>query len=471
MTQRENGDAGYKGYTLEASSPLSSRSAASAVAADYEAILFSVMDWLAGRYEASPEYPFIDTKLDLLSGEAFPEDDPVRGKGAVYGWIQGRGLEAIAGHCRWMRQHCLYADLRRRLERILHEVLTELRMLRQRNMGRLHFAMSPRGEPFAIDSKGRCRPLNVYKKQDLGTTDLFCAKGMFAAASYLEDTSALEEARGYLDAVDRAIEAGTLENDQIQLDPKNPVTPISGRIPHGSKMIHIGTAALLADRGCTDGIAMGLRLIRYELQHHVNLENRVPTFEPFDMWEAIDSAGEPYRKDGSVMSDPGHALEFAGLSLLFFKKVEQHADAPELAAREIEDMKGLMPKILLQNFANGYQAGPGGICKAFDLISRQPINSDMPWWSLPETIRAALLAAEAAVTEVEREACNEVFRACHNAFTRHFVLPGLHLNAVQTRNLEGKPIPVIPATPDADPGYHTGLSLIDAIGVLRKHGG
>jgi hypothetical protein len=33
--------------------------------------------------------------------------------------------------------------------------------------------------------------------------------------------------------------------------------------------------------------------------------------------------------------------------------------------------------------------------------------------------------------------------------------------AVQTLDKNGQPVDIIPATPDADPGYHTGLSIID----------
>jgi hypothetical protein len=40
--------------------------------------------------------------------------------------------------------------------------------------------------------------------------------------------------------------------------------------------------------------------------------------------------------------------------------------------------------------------------------------------------------------------------------------------AYQTRNRDGQPVDVIPATADADPGYHTGLSLLDAIDVFRQ---
>jgi hypothetical protein len=40
--------------------------------------------------------------------------------------------------------------------------------------------------------------------------------------------------------------------------------------------------------------------------------------------------------------------------------------------------------------------------------------------------------------------------------------------AYQTRDECGLPVAAIPATADADPGYHTGLSLLDAIDVIEK---
>ena len=118
-----------------------------------------------------------------------------------------------------------------------------------------------------------------------------------------------------------------------------------------------------------------------------------------------------------------------------------------------------------RNFANGYIAHPGGISKAYDLVSRRHLNTDMPWWNLPETIRSAALAWNVASNGEERARCLEILRDTHNAF-RHFIRTDLHLMAYQTRSIEGKPIDAIPATADADPGYHTGLSLIDAIEIL-----
>ena len=65
----------------------------------------------------------------------------------------------------------------------------------------------------------------------------------------------------------------------------------------------------------------------------------------------------------------------------------------------------------------------------------------------------------------ERARCLEILRDTHNAF-RHFIRTDLHLMAYQTRSIGGKPVDAIPATADADPGYHTGLSLIDAIEIV-----
>ncbi len=38
--------------------------------------------------------------------------------------------------------------------------------------------------------------------------------------------------------------------------------------------------------------------------------------------------------------------------------------------------------------------------------------------------------------------------------------------AVQSRDAKGQSIATIPATPDADPGYHTGLSIIDVLNLI-----
>ena len=76
-----------------------------AAAADYEAVVLENAAEIVRRYHCTPNYPFIDTKLNLITGEDFATDDPIRGHRAIYGWIQGRGLESLAGHTRFFARH------------------------------------------------------------------------------------------------------------------------------------------------------------------------------------------------------------------------------------------------------------------------------------------------------------------------------------------------------------------------------
>ncbi|MDE3001166.1 MAG: AGE family epimerase/isomerase [Gemmatimonadota bacterium] len=435
---------------------------------DYRAMLLAVMAAIADRYERAPDYPFIDTKLDLITGEDFPPDDPVRGPNAVYGWIQGRGLESLAGHCRWMRRHHLAPELRQRLEPVAAGVLEALLAIRARNAGRLSFFMTADGDPFTLDDEGGIQAMKLTEESSYGFSDLFSAKGMVAAARYLEKGDAEAEAMDYCRRVDDAINEGRFVTDQVSLDPGNPAGPRHGRHPHGAYMIQIGAAALLAEHRAPCSVEMGLRLIRHELRTYVNLNGRVPRLREYDFWEAVDDDGAPCEDDGKILSDPGHVLEFIGLTLKFTSTVRENALADTGQRKEIAEVEALMPALLSHTFAAGFQPGPGGICKGFDLVSRAPANTDMPWWNLPETLRAAAYCFSIARTAGQRQDALDIFSACHNALTRHFVRPDLHLMAYQTRDESGRVAPVIPATADADPGYHTGLSIIDVLEIFEN---
>lgn len=437
-----------------------------AVIADCETMLVTVMAAIADRTERSSE-PYIDTKLDLLTGEDFPEDDPVRGRRTVYGWIQGRGLEALAGHCRWMKERGIEPGLVARLETIMRDVLDRLRAVRQRNGGHLFFFLTPDGEPFALED-GKPSPVILTAESPWNTSDLFGSKGMFAAARYLGDQEAAEEARAYMDALTDAVLANAIWRDQQPLDPKNPVVPVPGRHSHGGFMLWLLAAdAFIREGEPEKGVQLGLKLLRHEFANHVNVDGHRSEFRNGDVWEFINDGGDPYRVDGKVPSDPGHALELAGLGMKFVHAALASAGGDGPTHRELLAARPVLHQVLVRNFDNGYQEGPGGICKSFDLVSRKALNADMPWWNLPETVRAAAFCLDAAESDADRDAAWRVLAKCHNAFTQHFVRPDLHLMAYQTRSVEGDPIAVIPATADADPGYHTGLAIIDAIEVLR----
>lgn len=433
-------------------------------ARDYGAIAQTMMAAIVERSE-SDEGDFINTKLDLISGRDFSAHDAIRGHDAIYGWIQGRGLEALAGHGHWWEQRHEAADLTPRMRRLADGVLQTLRRMRDRNNARLSFFMTPDGQPFRLDDGGAREAFDMPVDHPYGFSDLFCAKGMYAAARWLQDAGAEAEALQYILMVDEAITTRTFRSDQISLDPKNRAEPREGYHTHGASMIQLGAWAQLAAAGVDGAVEGGLNLLDYELSTHANLHGRVSHLEDGDFWEAVDDAGQPYvEPDGVILSDPGHSLEFVGLALKFINAASPGAS--EAQQQRLQTATAPMITILRRNFGNGYLPGPQGISKAFDLVSRRHLNTDLPWWNLPETIRAAAFCLQVAADDDQRNHCLLILRDCHNAF-REFVRPDLHLMAYQTRDECGVPVACIPATADADPGYHTGLSLLDAIDVLQ----
>lgn len=444
-----------------------------AVIPDYAAMLLSVMTAIADRYDRRPDYPYIDTKLNLLTGEDFDPADPLRGHDTVYGWIQGRGLEALADHAAWIRLHPEIVEgqgLLPRLERMLREIAANLREVRQRNGGHTFFFMTPAGEPFNLVD-GERRRLTSWDPGIYGFSDTFAAKGLYAAARYLGDSAGALEALQYCHEVEQAIWEDRFWPNERENPPAGAadMNRQPGPRMQGPHMIHLGTAAVLAEAGeDPSAVARGLRLIRHILRHYVNLNGRLPEFRDGDLWEAVDENGQPYREDGTVRTNPGHAIEFVGLGLKFTAAAKRHgACTPEQRA-EIEQVEAVMPRILARSFDTGFLPGPGGICLAVDLITREPVSEIMPWWSLPETIRAAAEAWQVAVGADQRRECLRILSACHNAFAQHYVRPDLHLMAYQTRSTAGEPVAFIPATADADPGYHTGSSVIDFLRVMDE---
>ncbi len=420
----------------------------------------SVLTFMIERFERDPDYGFLDMKIDVLSGADFPKDDPLRGRGTIYGWIQGRGLEALAGHAAAMeRLEALSADQRAallaRTRAAAHRALDHLERIRAGNAGRLSFMMTVEGRPLMVDAHGAVRPPRHDDHRPSHYTDLFYAKGLAAVAAMLGDSRRLAIAREMLDRVHRDIVSDRFRSDQETIDPRNNVAPQPGRRSHGPRMIAIGAAALLLDL-TRDPVYrdMGLSLIDHILRHHVDPET-------FDLWEFIDEAGRPFHEGDALRCDPGHATEFAGLSLKFLRICEETRVVDESLAARLPMLRRSLGNVLTRNFQNGFSVDGIGICKAFDLRSRRPMNTDMPWWPLPETMRAAIEAWHCRADA--DEVCLDIARRCSNAFMRHYIRPDRWLLANQVIDEAGLPVARIPATPDADPGYHTGLCLLDCL--------
>ncbi|HYF48744.1 MAG TPA: AGE family epimerase/isomerase [Planctomycetota bacterium] len=437
----------------------------------WETMLVTILRTIVDRFERRPDYPFIDTKLSILNGKDFPEaanpEWDFKSRAAVFGWIQGRGLEALAGHARWLPRCGVLTDrerteLSQRLRLMIAKVFESLEKLRAQNHGHLCFLMTPDGRAFDIAPDGGRRYIDL-KDSPSTMSDLFYVKGMLAAARYLDRERKVDEARTIFRRVLADIEAGRFRKDQVGFDLKNKVAPVRGRFGHGARMIALSGCALFsAELNDTELREAGLRFIDYTLSRHI-VHDASNGLQQYDMFEFTDAEGKPWIEHNRLHSDPGHATEFCGLAAKFLLTLPpEYSQHPVVTkAREV------LPRVLEQNFRNGFNANVGGICKAFDLISRAPINSDMPWWSLPETIRAATLLM-ALCPNADCVSLLRIFKESSNGFFRSFVNPHVHLMAYQTVDATGKPADVIPATPDADPGYHTGLSIIDALDHLAK---
>mgnify|MGYP000566082313 CR=1 FL=1 len=113
----------------------------------YESMLKKVLLAILDRFERDDDYPFIDTKLDISTGEDFPPSDNMRGKEIIYTWIQGRGLEAMSGYFEWVKNSCLFnvqekEAISGRIVELLSRVSNAMERMRHANGGRLFFCMN-----------------------------------------------------------------------------------------------------------------------------------------------------------------------------------------------------------------------------------------------------------------------------------------------------------------------------------------
>lgn len=436
---------------------------------EYEAMLLSVLTVMVDRFERPGNGAFIDMKIDLTTGRDFDSADPIRGPNAVYGYIQGRGLEALAEHCSWLKAvdpTDQFGALRRRLEAMMWQVLQAVRAVRERNAGHLFFFFTPDGEPFELNPDGVNSAVTLTAASPFNKSDLFGSKGMYAAARYFGNEALAVEAREYCDAVNEAIWQGTFRSDQQPLGSKAEPQEVAGRVSQSPFMLDLDAAyVLLKHERNSRYLDFGLRLIDRVVREYINAHGHHPEAERHDYWEYVSPEGEPYKVGGALISDPGHALEFVGLAMRFLDL----ADELGLNASETETAKRfrlLLPKVLVRNFTNGFNAQHGGIFTTIDLVTRQPVNANMPWWSLPETMRAAAYCWKLSADENLKAKSLEILGACHNAFFGSYVRRSLKLMAVQMRSRDGLDAAVIPATADADPAYHTGLSMLDVLRVF-----
>ncbi|MFB9950342.1 hypothetical protein ACFFP0_15905 [Rhizobium puerariae] len=373
---------------------------------------------------------FLNIKQNSLTLKDYGAEDGIRGPGYTYGWIQGRGLEALVTHAEFFETEL--PPLAEKLDaagRRLYDLLAAL----QKPDGHAYFCYDRDMVPTCADAADVIRP---QEKPALIFTysDAFVAKGLVAAASRY----GLSGLAGHLAYLDRVI--ASIESNRFQMDERRLLSLDSLAVQaddFGPRMILLGAAGMLKRFGHTAHLAYADRFIAHVIDRHYDA-----------------AAGLLRNVPGEDLCNVGHGIEFVGFALDY---LDDNVDPALIRTLE---------RILVASFDKGF-VGPG-IALTVSVTTGEAESPYCPWWSLPETIRsAALVHRRTGSAESLR-----VWKTAHAAFFERYwrgTPPIAYQTMTTTREGDG-PVDFVPATPDLDPGYHTGLSLLAAVRAADQLG-
>ena len=385
----------------------------------------ATLRWMLARPPLQGVY--LNTKMNPLTLVDYAHVDGWRGPDHVYGWIQGRGLEAAATHAAAFAG--IAPDIVSGLDaagRRLYEALDNL----VRRDGHVSFCYDSAMQPARFVDTTRHLPQE--QDADIYTfSDTFAAKGLVAAAARYAPSDLPRQ----LEVLQRVIDA--IEDDRFQIEEKQPITAANCAAQgddFGTRMIMLSAGALLTRIGRRDLTGFAERFIAHVIDRH---------FDP--------STGLLRNVPGQDNCNVGHGIEFVGFALDYH--VGENID-PELLR--------VLETILVSSFDRGYQGQ--GVRLVVSASTGRPISPYSPWWALPETVRSAALCYE----RTRSADALRVWQMADAAFFERYWRPGSGI-AYQCLTDDG-PIDYVPATPDLDPGYHTALSLLAAIDMVERAG-
>ncbi|MDR3372386.1 MAG: hypothetical protein P4L98_01540 [Ancalomicrobiaceae bacterium] len=379
----------------------------------------ATLDWMLSR--PSLAGGFLNTKQNSLTLKEYDASDGPRGPDFLYGWIQGRGLEALVSHAAFFQPR--QPNLAARLDVAGGTLYAALKRLRQPN-GHAYFCYDRGMRPVVTDAAGSAQPQD--QPADIYTySDAFVAKGLVAAAHRYAPAE-LAEQLAYFDRVIAAIDHQRFQMDESQHlgDAALAAQPDD----FGPQMILLGAAGMLSRRGLAAHATYADRFITHVLDHHLDVATNLLRNVP-----------------GEDACNVGHGIEFVGFALDY---LPEDADPGLVATLE---------RVLIASFTAGFVQP--GIALSVSISDGRPVSPYCPWWSLPETVRAASLAYR----RTGNRRSLEIWHRSHDAFFSTYWRSEPPI-AYQTMTRDG-PVDFVPATPDLDPGYHTGLSLMAAIGA------
>lgn len=418
----------------------------------HEHILASGIALLVERHTMRPWFGYPDTKFNPNNGT----DLGVEAYDRQYTWFLGRGAEALHRHLELLAELEPYLRDAQRTRALLAAFVQNQidAILRVHDVNNGRFPMIIDRDGHAIDNSGARVPADPNVRSP---GDAFCAKALICAG---RTEAEAQLGSDLLEQFTSAVLEDRFHMDQLNDDPD--------MISQGAAMLSLAAIPYLAGRGlAAPWVARVAALLQLVLSRHYH--KNTGRFVEYVS-----------RRSGTAypIFNPGHCAEFACLALLAVRALRYSEPAACEAAhvRPILDRTiQIAPALIQRAFALGYNHTHGGVFVTVHPDTGAPINNTMPWWCLPEFLRAATAALtivpEISPAEHEDPAAeNELLKTvatAHNAYVTHYLNPELHLFPFQTRDGDtGEVIPVTPAIPEGDPLYHANLAYMDALELV-----
>jgi mannose/cellobiose epimerase-like protein (N-acyl-D-glucosamine 2-epimerase family) len=359
----------------------------------------------------------------------------------------GRGAEALALHLEILDDldfsEAEKSEARSLFNPAIRNICAAIRGIAEKNNGRI---------PFKVGRDFRAVGATVDPAAT-APADLFCGKGLLVSAENSDRHAGLT----MLQTVADRISSGLIE--------PSPDPAYSGKLSQAVRMLFLSVPRLLLKEHFPAAQKEALRdvacdYIEFVMDRHFDKKTK-----RFSEW--ID----PGTGERGHLLDPGHCAEFVGLALSAIRSMEPGgAEISDRRSRVFQSAKAMLPQILFSAFESGFNPRLGGMHKAVDNRNGKLIDASMPWWNLPETMRAAILAAKSSQEEEIRDQCLRIFAECHNAYFSHYLNKENLLFPFQTRSGEtGGVLDAAPAVPEGDPLYHTNLCILEIVSTLRSN--
>ncbi|MFA6366215.1 MAG: hypothetical protein WCX13_03400 [Candidatus Hydrogenedentales bacterium] len=410
------------------------------------------MEMLVSRYRRNKAAPgWIDMKFDPVDGRERDGSRDFYRKDRVYGWIQGRGLESLTAHLRWLETMPGFAVLdKEELAGIAESLYRKIMDVCLPPSGiKAYFVMDPAGNSMGRD----------FGKDQTTLAQLFVLRGLMAYAGYKAYEADLERIVPLLrNAVDASIRGECLD-DQIEFGKNGGENFSETRKGYEGQMISIGACELLfAHTGAEEDFARGVDAIGSALSGYIHKDSLPELL----MIDAFGGDGLPIRDRGHLTTNPGHTIEFVGLALQFFR----HAAGGKgrLLAEWGETIETLCSLAIRYNEMG--RAPHGGIVRSVDAQTGEILSGNCPWWSSFEAARTFAELYLVTRDEGKKRYCVEQIKSYLDCIERVYRKPSAIGIPVQTVSFSGEVVPIIPATPDIDAGYHTGMPLLDVYEII-----